>query len=96
MKKRDPINYFVHWHKTDKPCNLAGGVRVFPPDITLEERTKNCSSLDEAETLYEDLKENVYVMGVQILVPIKSTMYTSLDKVEGLLGNPLMFAKFAS
>lgn len=94
MKKRDPINYFVHWHKTDKPCSLAGGIRVFPDGITTKERTKNCSSLDEAEALYEDLAENVYVLGVQILVPVKSTMYTSLTKLEGLKGSPLMFAKF--
>ena len=93
MLNRDPINYFVHWHKSDKPCSLVGGnIRVFPDDKKLEERVKCCSSLKDAEALYDDLSENCYVMGVQILAPVKSSMYTAVTKLDAL-GDSLVFYK---
>ena len=63
--------------------------------------------MKEAEEVYEELAtgENVdlthvtrtegTICDIHILAPIKSSMYKTLDKIEGLAGDTLLFAVFA-
>ena len=98
MLDRDPINFFVMWHEV---VIMTGGV------VGLKVHSTNCSTLKEAEEVYEELAtgENVdlthvtrtegTICDIHILAPIKSSMYKTLDKIEGLAGDTLLFAVFA-
>ena len=94
------MQYFVIWHAR---VNMTGGVRGLKENVSIH------GTIEQAEDKQEEIHEAMLgqrgklkmvcpeidgsINDIHIVVAIKSTLYRTLTKLEGLEGNPVIFVK---
>ena len=93
------MNYFVVWHERVK---MTGGVQGLKENCSIH------GTMEQAEEAYAEVHEAMLsergkmplvplntegaVNDIHILVPVKSTLYKTLGRVEGLEGDTLLYS----
>ena len=94
------MQYFVIWHERVK---MTGGVQGLKENVSIH------GTIEQAEDKYEEIHEAMLgqrgklkmvcptiegsINDIHIVIPIKSTLYRTLTKLDGLEGDPIIFVK---